>query len=78
MVIIAWHGDGSLTGIVDEGLFRSILSIFITAAILHFVRGIKITPKFSQSQTNFVFFFFCYNLDMFQHFVFLLLKIMLL
>lgn len=40
MVIIAWHGDGSLTGIFDEDLFRSILSIFITAAILHFVRAI--------------------------------------
>lgn len=39
MIIVAWHGNGSLTGIFDEDVFKSILSIFITAAILNFLRA---------------------------------------
>ncbi|VFQ64399.1 unnamed protein product [Cuscuta campestris] len=40
MIIIAWNHSGSISDIFDEDLFKSILSIFITAAILHFVRAI--------------------------------------
>ncbi|KAI5662092.1 hypothetical protein M9H77_21415 [Catharanthus roseus] len=40
MIIVAWHGDGSLTAVFKEDVFRSILSIFITAAILHFLRAV--------------------------------------
>ncbi|CAH9107488.1 unnamed protein product [Cuscuta europaea] len=40
MIIIAWNHSGSLSEIFDEDMFKSILSIFITAAILHFWRAI--------------------------------------
>lgn len=40
MIIIAWNHSGSIYDIFDEDMFKSILSIFITAAILHFLRGI--------------------------------------
>lgn len=34
MIIIAWNGSGSLSGIFDGVIFKKVLSIFITAAIL--------------------------------------------
>ncbi|CAH9104298.1 unnamed protein product [Cuscuta epithymum] len=40
MIIIAWNNSGSLSEIFDEDMFKSILSIFITAAILHFWRAV--------------------------------------
>nr|GMC74776.1 callose synthase 7-like isoform X1 [Ipomoea batatas]GMC76759.1 callose synthase 7-like isoform X1 [Ipomoea batatas] len=40
MIIIAWNHSGSIYDIFDEDMFKSILSIFITAAILHFLRAI--------------------------------------
>ncbi|KAL3502930.1 hypothetical protein ACH5RR_037379 [Cinchona calisaya] len=39
MVIVAWHGDGSLAGVFDADVIRSVLSIFITAAVLNFLRA---------------------------------------
>ncbi|GJY84562.1 callose synthase 7 [Tanacetum coccineum] len=39
MVIIAWHGDGSIFGMFDDGVFESILSIFITSAVLNFFQA---------------------------------------
>ncbi|KAM0048459.1 hypothetical protein Hdeb2414_s0008g00274701 [Helianthus debilis subsp. tardiflorus] len=42
MLIISWHGDGSIFGIFDNGVFESILSIFITSAVLNFFQGIFI------------------------------------
>ncbi|XP_071706332.1 callose synthase 7-like [Rutidosis leptorrhynchoides] len=39
MVIIAWHGNGSIFGIFDDGVFESILSIFITYAVLNFFQA---------------------------------------
>ncbi|KAI7726587.1 hypothetical protein M8C21_011004, partial [Ambrosia artemisiifolia] len=36
MLIIAWHGDGSIFGIFDDDVFENILSIFITSAVLNF------------------------------------------
>ncbi|XP_071905091.1 callose synthase 7-like [Coffea arabica] len=39
MIIVAWHGDGSLAGIFDADVIRSVLSIFITAAVLNFLRA---------------------------------------
>ncbi|KAL8268757.1 hypothetical protein R6Q59_002555 [Mikania micrantha] len=39
MLIIAWHGDGSIFGIFDEGVFENILSIFITSAVLNFFQA---------------------------------------
>lgn len=39
MVIIAWNQSGSLSVIFDADVFKSVLSIFITAAILNALRG---------------------------------------
>lgn len=39
MVIIAWSPAGTLTAFFDEDVFRSVLSIFITAALLNFIQG---------------------------------------
>nr|XP_043638747.1 callose synthase 7-like [Erigeron canadensis] len=39
MVIIAWHEDGSIFGIFDEDVIKSILSIFITYAVLNFIQA---------------------------------------
>ncbi|XP_023736558.1 callose synthase 7 isoform X1 [Lactuca sativa] len=38
MIIVAWHGDGSIFGILDEALLKNISSIFITYAILNFIQ----------------------------------------
>ncbi|KAL7608711.1 hypothetical protein Lser_V15G10958 [Lactuca serriola] len=39
MIIVAWHGDGSIFGILDEALIKNISSIFITYAILNFIQA---------------------------------------
>ncbi|KAL0561375.1 hypothetical protein IC582_001800 [Cucumis melo] len=39
MVIIAWSPGGSLVAVFDPDVFKSVLSIFITAAILNFLRA---------------------------------------
>ncbi|XP_076926135.1 callose synthase 7-like isoform X2 [Bidens hawaiensis] len=39
MLIIAWHGDGSIFGIFDDDVFGSILSIFITSSVLNFFQA---------------------------------------
>lgn len=39
MVIIAWNQSGSLSVIFDADVFKSVLSIFITAAILNMLRA---------------------------------------
>ncbi|XP_023736557.1 callose synthase 7 isoform X2 [Lactuca sativa] len=38
MIIVAWHGDGSIFGILDETVIKNISSIFITYAILNFIQ----------------------------------------
>lgn len=38
MLIISWSSSGSLSGIADVTVFRSVLSIFITAALLNFIK----------------------------------------
>ncbi|PIN25627.1 1,3-beta-glucan synthase/callose synthase catalytic subunit [Handroanthus impetiginosus] len=40
MIIIAWHQRSSSNVLFDEDVVRSILSIFITAAILNFLRAV--------------------------------------
>lgn len=40
MVIVAWNHNGSLAVIFEEKVFKNILSIFITLAILNFLQGI--------------------------------------
>ncbi|XP_042060126.1 callose synthase 7-like [Salvia splendens] len=40
MIIIAWHQRVSSNVLFDEDVFRSVLSIFITAAILNFLRAV--------------------------------------
>ncbi|GAA0150001.1 hypothetical protein LIER_09035 [Lithospermum erythrorhizon] len=40
MIIIAWNHNGSVSVIFDEDVFKSILSIFITAAILNLLRAV--------------------------------------
>ncbi|KAK3032507.1 hypothetical protein RJ639_036174 [Escallonia herrerae] len=39
MIIVAWHQQGSLSLLFDEDVFKSILSIFITSAILNFLQA---------------------------------------
>ncbi|KAM7497719.1 hypothetical protein LguiA_022133 [Lonicera macranthoides] len=39
MIIVAWHQGGSLALLFDEDVFKSILTIFITLAILNFVQA---------------------------------------
>ncbi|KAL4569972.1 hypothetical protein LXL04_025621 [Taraxacum kok-saghyz] len=39
MIIVAWHEDGSIFGILDDGVIKNILSIFITYAILNFIQA---------------------------------------
>ncbi|KAG1347013.1 callose synthase 7 [Cocos nucifera] len=39
MLIIAWSPSGSITAFFDPDVFRSVLSIFITAALLNFLQA---------------------------------------
>ncbi|KAF5754287.1 putative 1,3-beta-glucan synthase [Helianthus annuus] len=39
MVIVGWHEDGSIFGIFEEDVIKSILSIFITYAVLNFIQA---------------------------------------
>lgn len=39
MIIIAWNGSGELNSIFDGVVFKKVLSIFITAAILKLAHG---------------------------------------
>ncbi|KAI3698332.1 hypothetical protein L2E82_41802 [Cichorium intybus] len=39
MIIVAWHEDGSIFGLLDESVIKSIFSIFITYAILNFIQA---------------------------------------
>ncbi|XP_010525558.1 PREDICTED: putative callose synthase 6 isoform X2 [Tarenaya hassleriana] len=38
MVIIAWSASGSLAGLFDEDVFKTVLTVFITAAYLNFLQ----------------------------------------
>lgn len=39
MIIIAWNGSGNLGSIFEGDVFKSVMSIFITAAILKLAQG---------------------------------------
>ncbi|XP_055960486.1 callose synthase 1-like isoform X2 [Mercurialis annua] len=39
MIIIAWHGSGELSSIFEGDVFKKVLSIFITSAILNFFQA---------------------------------------
>jgi callose synthase len=39
MLIVSWSSSGSLSGITDGTVFRNVLSIFITAALLNLIKG---------------------------------------
>ncbi|KAI3698334.1 hypothetical protein L2E82_41805 [Cichorium intybus] len=39
MIIVAWHEDGSIFRILDEGVIKNISSIFITYALLNFIQA---------------------------------------
>lgn len=39
MLIVAWSPSGSLSAFFDPDIFRNVLSIFITAALLNFLQG---------------------------------------
>lgn len=41
MVIIAWNGSGDLGAVFEADVFKRVMSIFITAAILKFAQGIE-------------------------------------
>jgi len=45
MIIIAWNG-GTPSDIFDRGVFKQVLSIFITAAILKLGQGMPPTPLY--------------------------------
>uniref|UniRef100_A0A0D9V1R7 1,3-beta-glucan synthase n=1 Tax=Leersia perrieri TaxID=77586 RepID=A0A0D9V1R7_9ORYZ len=38
MLIVSWSSSGSLSGLADATVFRSVLSVFITAALLNFIK----------------------------------------
>uniref|UniRef100_A0A0E0JJS1 1,3-beta-glucan synthase n=1 Tax=Oryza punctata TaxID=4537 RepID=A0A0E0JJS1_ORYPU len=38
MLIVSWNSSGSLSGLADATVFRSVLSVFITAALLNFIK----------------------------------------
>ncbi|KAG8646373.1 callose synthase 1 isoform X1 [Manihot esculenta] len=40
MIIIAWNGSGKLSSIFEGDVFKKVLSIFITSAILNFVQAV--------------------------------------
>ncbi|TVU33971.1 hypothetical protein EJB05_15790, partial [Eragrostis curvula] len=40
MLIVSWSSSGSLSGITDGTVFRNVLSVFITAALLNFIKVI--------------------------------------
>ncbi|XP_075498052.1 callose synthase 7 isoform X4 [Primulina tabacum] len=40
MIIIAWHQRGSSSGLSDDDVYRSVSSIFVTAAFLNFLRAV--------------------------------------
>ncbi|KAI3444935.1 hypothetical protein Pfo_001600 [Paulownia fortunei] len=40
MIIIAWNGSGDISGIFEGDVFRKVLSIFITAAILKLAQAV--------------------------------------
>jgi hypothetical protein len=46
MIIIAWNG-GTPSDIFDRGVFKQVLSIFITAAILKLGQGMPPSPPLS-------------------------------
>lgn len=39
MIIIAWNGSGDISAIFETDVFKKVLSIFITAAILKLAQG---------------------------------------
>lgn len=43
MIIIAWNGSGQPSAIFEVDVFKKVLSIFITAAILKLAQGIVAT-----------------------------------
>jgi callose synthase len=38
MLIVSWSSSGSLSALADATVFRSVLSVFITAALLNFIK----------------------------------------
>jgi len=48
MIIIAWNGSGKLSSIFEGDVFKRVLSIFITAAILKLAQG-ELVTRFSSS-----------------------------
>jgi hypothetical protein len=41
MIIVAWNGSGKLSAIFSGDVFKKVLSVFITAAILKLGQGKK-------------------------------------
>jgi len=39
MIIVAWNGTGDPSAIFDANVFKKVLSVFITAAILKLGQG---------------------------------------
>lgn len=39
MIIIAWNGSGDISAVFETDVFKKVLSIFITAAILKLAQG---------------------------------------
>jgi callose synthase len=45
MLIVSWSSSGSLSALADATVFRSVLSVFITAALLNFIKGVVLSSK---------------------------------
>lgn len=52
MIIIAWHQRVSSNALFDDGVLQSVSSIFVTAAILNFLRGNHNIPPLPQAHLH--------------------------
>lgn len=55
MVIIAWNGSGDLGAVFKADVFKKVMSIFITAAILKLAQGTENTFISSNSSRLFIY-----------------------
>ena len=56
MVIVGWHGSGSLGDIFDKDVFKTVLTIFITSAYLTLLQGCDVLWYFLFLVTRFFYF----------------------
>lgn len=47
MIILAWNGSGELSSVFTGDIFKKVLSVFITAAILKLGQGMSVVMLFT-------------------------------